>query len=572
MRGNDMTTPTDNQMVTPEPEEATGLTAPTQTVERTRRNGGIRWGIALVAVALIIGATAATLFLVSGSSTPSTVSRYVPAGSYVYAEARLDLPGDQRQGLANFLAHFPGFDDQAIFDQKIDEALDRITSEGSKGEVTYTRDLKPWIGDSVAVAATRLPTDTATAKASPFVMILATKDANAAKAWIERTAKAATTTETYKGVEIKLSTEEMKTVRPAYAVLGDVVLAGDLESVKAAIDTGGSSTFASTDRYREARAAVEGDQAGFFVLDFSAILEALKARPELQSLPTEQLSKVPAWMAGGLRFESDAIVVQTALPKVDGLPAATDKVSELAPHLPGNTFVAIEGHQIGAYIQTFIDNLKASPEAKAALEQVEQQAAMVGGLESFYSWIGDGALVVTASGSEFEGGLVVKPTDDEALAAKVLSLKNLFALAGGSTGITLTDEPYGDGTITKIDLGEAGGAISKDLDTIAFSHQRGLFVIGVGDAFVKSVIDTTTGSLADQARYKAAIDRVGSANTGQAFVDLAALLAGASSMVPEEERPTFEREYRPYLEPFSAIATAGHSGDPIRTKSIVTVQ
>jgi hypothetical protein len=569
-----MTTPNDHRPTIPQPEDAPSVTAPTQTVERPRRGGGTRWGIALVAVALIIGATAATLFLLSGSSTPSTVSRYVPAGSYVYVEARLDPPGDQRQGLATFMAHFPGFDDQSIFDQKIDEALDRITTEGSKGEVTYTRDLKPWIGDSVAVAATGLPTDPESPEASPFVMILAVKDANAAKAWLGSKEQGATTTETYKGVEIKLSTEPKfdATIRPAYAVLGDVVLAGDLESVKAAIDTGGASTFAASDRYRQARAAIEGDQAGFFVFDFSALLQGLKDRPEFQSLPAEQLAKVPAWMAGGLRFESDAVVVQTALPKVEGLPPASDKVSELAPRLPGNTVVAIEGRQIGEYIQTFIDNLKANPEAKAAFESFEQQAALVGGLESFYSWIGDGALVVTGSGSEFQGGLVVKPTDEAALNAKLLSLKNLFALAGGSTGITLTDEPYGDGTIIKIGLGDVGGEISEELETIALTHQRGLFVIGVGDGFVKSVIDTTTGSLADQSRYKATIDRVGSANAGQAYVDLAALLAGASTMVPEGERATFEREYRPYLEPFSAVAAAGHSGDPIRSKSIVTVQ
>ena len=569
-----MTTTPEDQLATPQAEDVPGVTAPTQAVEPSRRSGGLRWGIALAAVALIIGATAATMFLLSGSSTPSTVSGYVPTGSYVYAEARLDLPGDQRQGLANFLSHFPGFDDQAIFDQKIDEALDRLMGEGSKGEVTYTRDVKPWLGDSIALVGTGMPADIRSLQSKPpFLAIIATKDPAAAKTWLAAQATGTATTETYKGIEISVRNGDDAKMHAAWAVLDKVIVAGDLGSVRSAIDTGGTSSFASSDRFRAAAAAIPGEQTAFFFVDAATVMAAIEDMPGMEAIPADQLARLPAWAAGGLRFESDAIVIQSAMPEVEGLPAASDKVSELAPFLPADTIVALEGHTIGEYITTFIANLKSSPEAKASIEKLEEQAAMVGGLESFYSWIGDATVVVAGSGTDFDGGLVIKATDDAVLTGKVASIRNLLALAGSSTGITLSDQPYGDGTITTIDLGDAGDSISEDIGKLAYNQQRGLLVIGL-ETFVKSVVDTKAGSsLADQPRYRAAVDRVGEANLGQAFVDVSALVAAASSVgVPQAERATFDREYLPYLRPFSALATAGHAGDPLRSRTILIVQ
>ena len=46
----------------------------------------------------------------------------LPATAVAYGELRLDLPGDQHDQLAAFMAHFPGFDDPASFDTKLDAA------------------------------------------------------------------------------------------------------------------------------------------------------------------------------------------------------------------------------------------------------------------------------------------------------------------------------------------------------------------------------------------------------------------------------------------------------------------
>jgi len=97
-----------------------GAAAPAQAVHRdegaafaarTGRSNIVRWAIALVGVALVLGVTAAVFALTAGRPNVSTAVGYMPDNVVQYAEYRLDLPGDQRQKVAEFLSVFPGFKD-----------------------------------------------------------------------------------------------------------------------------------------------------------------------------------------------------------------------------------------------------------------------------------------------------------------------------------------------------------------------------------------------------------------------------------------------------------------------------
>ena len=77
-------------------------------------------------------ASAAVAALVTGQSSTSTVLGYVPADTIVYGEVRLDLPGDQRAAVGEFLSKFPGFADQAALDTKLDEVLDQLVKDATE--------------------------------------------------------------------------------------------------------------------------------------------------------------------------------------------------------------------------------------------------------------------------------------------------------------------------------------------------------------------------------------------------------------------------------------------------------
>jgi len=105
-----------------------------------RGNGGrIRWLVAGLATLLVVAVVGGVLFLAAPhAGTPSATAHYVPADPAMYAELRLDLPGDQHDNLAAFMSHFPGFADQAAFQQKLDESLKSLVTRESSGAITGT--------------------------------------------------------------------------------------------------------------------------------------------------------------------------------------------------------------------------------------------------------------------------------------------------------------------------------------------------------------------------------------------------------------------------------------------------
>ena len=73
-----------------------------------RPRSRMRWIVAAVVVALVVGSSAAVAAVLTGASPQASILGYVPTDSIAYAELRLDLPGDQRQAVGAFLSKFPG--------------------------------------------------------------------------------------------------------------------------------------------------------------------------------------------------------------------------------------------------------------------------------------------------------------------------------------------------------------------------------------------------------------------------------------------------------------------------------
>ena len=214
---------------------------PPVTTEDGSRQSRTRWIAAAVAIGVVVLITALATLVLTSSSPTSAVLGYVPTDSIAYGEVRLDLPGDQRQKVGQFLAKFPGFADQAALETKLDEVLDRLISEGSQGKQTYTRDVKPWFGGQMAFAMGPLPSVDPNAAASAAknargVVLLTVKDEALARTWLNTTmsqAGVAGTSETYNGAELTLfSSQEAPDQQAAFTIAGGkVAIAGDVASV-----------------------------------------------------------------------------------------------------------------------------------------------------------------------------------------------------------------------------------------------------------------------------------------------------------------------------------------------------
>lgn len=586
----------------------TPVTPPPTVPARPRSR--VRWLAALGIVALVVAGSAAAAMMLTGSSPTATVLGYVPADSVAYAEARLDLPGDQRQAVGQFLSHFPGFADQASLETKLDETLDRLVSGATDGKQSYSADIKPWFDGEVAVAAGPLPEIAAgqgpesVAKEARGLLLVSVKDATAAEAWLDKTsssggASVTRSTETYGDNTLTVFTDAGDAAATfAYTVVDDkVALVGDIASVKAAIDTNGKSTFSSNAGFKAATSAMDGASVGFVWIDLQSIMSRASALAGETgagaALDEAMLDLMPDWAAGRLRVESDALVMDSVVPHNAKAPGPDKNTANEVPNwAPPSTVLLASGDDYGATLKEMIELYRAVPSLKEAITQLETATGMLGGIDAIVGWMGDTGVVVSHDGDAIEGGVISIPTDPDAANKLVTTLKSFATLGGAQAGISVREEEYAGTTITIVDLGSArdligmagamgGGTLPTDPSSLpldgnielAVAVTDGVVVIGSGPDFVKSVLDAGAGqSLADDARFSALVKRVGSEGTGLTFVDIAALrglIESKLDALPGADRTEYEQSIKPFLAPLDAFIAASQAGSETDSGHVV---
>jgi hypothetical protein len=571
-----------------------------------RRSRRLRWAVAIVGIILVVATSAAIVALAAGGSGVTSVAiGYVPTTAVSYAEARLDLPGDQKQKLGEFLkTGFPGFDDPSQLDVKLDELLDRLTKAATDGKQTWSTDIKPWFGGQVGVAmnppnpaaltqatsmtetlgselamantGATVPGISRMAAVSDGLAIVTITDRAKAEAWVRTVLdQASTTTSTYNGADLFVDAGTKSGQPVAIAVTDKVILCGSEAGVKAAVDTNGNGTFASQDDVRAALATIHGDNVGFSVVRTRASLEAsLQAVEQTapESSATTQIDEallnlVPAWGAQSVRFESDALTVSSASPPSGLGLDQSNRASALTGHVPANSVAYAEFHDVGKALSALVGKLRALPETKDAFQSFDQAMALLGGFDGVFGWWGDVAIdVAPASDGTIGAGLVIKPTDAAAASRFFTTVKSDVTLAGKSSGITVRDEDHNGMTITTVDFSGVPGMGAKDLPAgykpeISWAVTQDIAVVGYGYGWVEAVLDAGPGhSLADDARFSALLGRVGTENTGLGFVDVAGirrlLEPLAQGAATPEKWTNYVQNIQPYLEHLDALIGA----------------
>lgn len=560
--------------------------APTARPGRSK----LKWLVAAVVSLLVVGTAAgATLMLTADAGDPGVLA-WTPADSVLYAEARLDLPGDQRAELAEVMAAFPGFDDQAAFPVKLNEALDMLVGKATDGKMSYQADIAPWFGGQVGVSMGPIPATVDPAAVRGLVLVSVT-DATKAGAWatgVLADAGATTATETYAGVTLTIITPpagvEAAGMQAAWATFGPVMALGDTASVKAAIDTKGTAGLPTVEQFQAAEAAFPGDRLGFAYVDVAAISEGAQA---LAGEAAEALPSMPAfmagfqvdWAAGAVRAENGAFVVDTATPHLAAMGPPKNTESRLPSLVPPTTVVLAEGHDVGEALQRAKDLVAEDPSLAEGLKQVEDTLALIGGYDAIVDWMGEAGIAITVDGDKVGGGLLVTPLDPAAPERLFTQLRGFIGLAGGSAGITVTEESYAGETIVVIDLGDlgdlagmaTGGAIEGPGNIqVAYAVTDEVVVLGYGTDFVKGVLDARDGaSLADTERFKSALATVDKAHASLLWVDIAAVAGLAETQIPAAGKGTYETEVKPYLDAFDSLIGTSTPGETLDRSTLV---
>jgi Protein of unknown function (DUF3352) len=540
---------------------------------RARR---LRLALAAVGASLVILIGAAGFTIVASAGSPSAVLAWAPADALEYVEIRADMPGDQRANLLALLAHFPGLADQTSFDAKADDGLNRLVKKMTDNKQDFSTEIKPWFSGQLGLSVESFDSDAPTG-----LLVASVRDPQAATTWLSSVSAAATTHESVGGVlvtEVAQSSGD----RLAWAVDQSVVLAGSPASVKAAITRGPSNALASSAGFKAAQASLGGAALGTFYMDLKAAFSALLANEKKmlsqvgsglgsggtsQTLPVPSFdpSTLPGWVAFRIRAEADHLVLDSAVPTTKDFLKVAAGTSQLAELLPSDTVVQAEGRDLGGTIKALLARAEAQPGGLTAA-QVDSIAKYVGGVDAAVGWLGDADLVVLDHKSVFSTGLVAQTTDATASANLLTELKSLASMAGSQAGLTIGSESYAGQTITTVSLAApAGSNLPGDKLEIAFTHTDKIVIVGIGDDFVKSVLDTKPGaSLADQAGYQKAIGLAGPTNVGQGYVDLTGLRTGLEALAASSHSSAdYDANIKPYLEPISSLAWSFSVNDGI---------
>lgn len=559
-----------------------GASSANSAVSGPGRARRLRWSLAAIGAAVVIGASAIGFTALASAVSASAVLPWAPSDAVVYAEVRADMPGAQRANLLAFLSKFPGFADQTNFDAKADDGLDRLVSHLTDAKHNFSTEIKPWFSGQLGVSIeSRDPSKPS------MLVVVSVSNAAAATTWLASVTPANAVHDPMGGIDLVESAAAPGKVPFAYALDGSVLLAGSVDAVKLAIARGPTNALAADAGFKAARASLGGDELGSVYLDVKGYV-ALVSQAETSALsklatgtggmkfampaiPPIDTSLLPGWVALRVQADSDHLVFDEAQPTLAGQPAQASRTSAIAAELPAGTLAQVELHDVGSLAQRALGQLEKQPGGPTAA-QVDGIFKYVGGVDKALGWLGDADVAIIHDGSGFSGGIVAQTTDATASTNLFTELRNLASLGGSTAGIAIRTESYDGQTITVVSAASAGTTSTPRVE-LAFSQANDLVVVGVGDAFVKAVLDTKAGhSLADQPAYQRAIGLAGSSNAGQGFIDLAALRTDIEALAPKSSRlADYDANIKPFLEPFASLAWSNSAGSDLSTTRVVLV-
>jgi len=569
-----------------------------------RGSGGrVRWFVAGLATLLVVAVVGGVLFLAAPrAGTPSATAHYVPADTAMYAEIRLDLPGDQHDNLAAFMSRFPGFADQAAFQQKLDESLKSLVARMSSDAIDWNNDVKPWFGGQVAVfgdpngAQRDITIDSgsfASAPPPPIVFVLTVSDKAKLQSTIDAHAGGSQVASVdYQGQHIKTIAQPAGTsTSGSYVITDDAVLfAPSVDLLKAALDVkaGQKAGLADQQFFLQQLAALHADRLATFYYD------AGKQLADMPGLTGSGAEAIPAactqlyssmggvQYVGEVRAEDDhlAFNVRSQIPSGDNAPPApTNGQSTLAQAMPSDTLVYLETRNLGATlswgIKGYLGCMSAMTSAAGgALPSGANGATDPSKLfeqfldvkpEDFLDFVDDAALGVSYSNSEVGAGIVATVDDEATATARVNKLLAAVKLAGSgfggaSSGMGIsTDESDHNGTkVTTITLATGGSDVVTPPLSLQVAVANGRLYLGYENFVVEALDRQAADSLSSSTKYQKAISGGTGDNAGIFYVDVAAAASAVESQMSPADKQKYEADSKPFVDPLSSLSAVSH--------------
>ncbi|MBD2505855.1 DUF3352 domain-containing protein [Nostoc muscorum FACHB-395] len=415
----------------------------------------------------------------------------------------------------------------------------------SDGNVSYEKDIKPWVGgvmiavlppNSVKPAQLKVPSSapnvpTNLQQESNILIVVGIKDKISALNFANKlkSQKGVKSQESdYQGQKILETTENGK---PTYSVVlnnSHLILAPEKQAVEKAIDTfKGQSSFASKEGASSILSKgvdVKNSLAQIYVPDYAGMVQQLTAgNQQAKQLPPQalaQLKQIKSVVAGvGV---DDAGVRVKAIANLD--PQLNKFQYQSSPgnivgQFPTDTFALISGNGISRGWETLVEQSKDYPEMKQALEQARGQVkiANIDLDKDIFGWMNGefafGAIpsnqgVLASVG--FGGALVFDTSDRKTAEATLTKLDTLAKVQQ----INIANRNIGGKDVTEWQIPKQGALLAHgwlDQDTV---------FVALGGPIADAISDRKNQSLNNSDAFKAVTGSLQKPNGGYLYLDM----------------------------------------------------
>ena len=492
----------------------------------------MRRGLVLMAAVLVLAAAPAC----GGGGKTDEAARaagITPIDAVAFLTVSLDPSIEQKRNLMSIAKAFPGAKVKDEFEQSRDELLDQML-EGSG--LDYSDDVKPWLGDEVAVLALPGPGPDAVPTA---VVMIEVDDREKAEAALKKAAA--------KEPEIG-----------EYRFIDDfVVMVGrGQEGGKAALDAVDAQAksdkpgLADAAKFKNVIDELHGDRLVLGWVDSQRLGEMI-AEGMRESLPVQfdfakQLAGAGP-VAIDLHAANKAIVLEAvgkgAQPSKGGQPRLTEA-------LPAATLAALTAFDLGGGLTSALAQMTAGTNEAPNPEEAFKEATGLDLNTDILSWMGGEVTLAVGPppGEELipDFALVVEPTDRAKAEAAVPRIRAAISQEIG-------EEAFVEQQIA----GATAYVLTEPVqDTVqpAMALFSDRFVIASRPAYLAQLATKSASSLAESAAYKSVVDTASSGKTQFQFLlridPVRELLEKAFEMQDDAE---YNKDVKPNLVPLDVL-------------------
>jgi hypothetical protein len=471
--------------------------------------------IALVTLIGLTGVAVVGAYLLLFSAGTDRAARLAPPETAFYVNVYLQPSAGQQMNLSNLIGRLPGFADDASLDDKVDQVVQNLLAGTG---VDYRSDLKPWLGNQLALAVWPSPGESV-ADAEP-VLIAEVKDREAAEASVARLiADGATfSVEAHEGVEVRVSSEA------AYAFVEDMLVAGpDAAAVRRVIDVSrGGDALADREDFRRTMREMPADHLAAAFLDLAAVANEADAGTAFSGVSTAGAVLVAE--PEGLRVSGSAPFDAESAPSAARAAFAMSREpSSLVEWMPRTTVAEVVIFGLRQTLEDAEAAAAATPEGQelaSTLDTIRAIAAFGLGIDLDADVLPlfdrEVALALTGFEGELPSGLLFMRPDHPAAAADALGriVQRLTAI-----GAAVRQEELGGATATVVtvpDMGEVAYLVTEG----------GIVIFGFDTADLAAAVEAHDrgASLASSEAYRRTFEIAGSRAGNEAWVDVRALI------------------------------------------------